>query len=48
MGTQEQLRGGHPHGRHGASRCGNGPLRLGLGGIHCHIPALRHPIFALN
>ena len=29
--TQTQLRGGHPHGRPGARRCGNGPLRLGMG-----------------
>ena len=28
-----QLRGGLPHGRPGARRCGNGPLRLGMGGI---------------
>ena len=31
--TQAQLRGGHPHGRSGARRSGNGPFRLGMGGI---------------
>ena len=31
--TQAQLRGGHSHGRPGARRCGNGPLRLGMGWI---------------
>ena len=31
--TQAQLRGGHSYGRPGARRCGNGPLRLGMGGI---------------
>ena len=31
--TQTQLRGGHPYGRPGARRCGNGPLRLGMGWV---------------
>ena len=31
--TQAQLRGWHPHGRPGARRCGNEPLRLGMGWV---------------
>ena len=34
-----QLRGGLPYGRPGARRCGNGPLRLGMGRVQ--VPGLR-------
>ena len=44
--TQAQLRGGHPHGRPGARRCGNGPLRLGMGGIQ--IQGLLHELILLG